>query len=168
MTCRHPRTLPMPAIELNPIGSVVCTVPDDEIGRRRRTLESTIVIADHYRDALLGIEQYSHLIVLFWMHRVTEAPPMQVHPRGDATLPLTGVLASRGRGHPNPIGLAVVELVTVDGTRLTVRRLDAYDGTPVVDIKPYDHYDAYTDIRVPSWFLRRQSGGAKGERGNGA
>lgn len=158
----------MHTLEVKPIGSVVCPVPDDEISRRRRTLESTIVIEDRYRDALLGIEQYSHLIVLFWMHRVTEPAPLQVHPRGDAALPLTGVLASRGRGHPNPIGLAVVELVKVDGNRLTVRRLDAYDGTPVVDIKPYDHYDAYADIRVPSWLLKRQSGGTPGARGNGA
>ena len=158
----------MSAIHLNPIGTVACAVADEEIGRRRRTLESTIVIEEHFRDALLGIEQYSHLIVLFWMHRITEPPPMQVHPRGDSALPLTGVLASRGRGHPNPIGLAVVELVNVAGTRLTVRRLDAYDGTPVVDIKPYDHYDAYTDIRVPSWLLARQSNGNAGEHGNGA
>ena len=158
----------MPAIEMNPIGTVVCAVPDDEIGRRRRTPESTIVIEDRYRDALLGLDQYSHLIILFWMHRVAEPSPMQLHPRGDGNLPLTGVLASRGRGHPNPLGLAVVELVRVDGTRLTVRRLDAYDGTPVVDIKPYDHYDAYTEIRVPDGLRARQSSRTKPEHGNGA
>lgn len=157
----------MPVIEMSPIGTVVCTVPDDEIGRRRRTLESTIVIDEQYRDALLGIEHYSHLIILFWMHRVTAPSPMQIHPRGDTNLPLTGVLASRGRGHPNPLGLAVVELVNVEETRLVVRRLDAYDGTPVVDIKPYDHYDAYTDIRVPDWLLARQSGRTDPPRGNG-
>ena len=158
----------MAAIQLNPIGTVICDVPDEEIGRRRRTLESTIQIDAEYRDALLGIEQYSHLIVLFWMHRVTGPAALQVHPRGDATLPLTGVLASRGRGHPNPVGLAVVELAGIDGCRLTVRRLDAYDGTPIIDIKPYDHYDACTDIRVPSWLLERQSAGNESERGNGA
>jgi len=158
----------MAAIQLNPIGTVICDVPDDDIGRRRRTLESIIQIDSEYRDALLGIEQYSHLIVLFWMHRVTGPASMQVHPRGDSALPLTGVLASRGRGHPNPVGLAVVELVDVDGCRLRVRRLDAYDGTPIIDIKPYDHYDACTDIRVPSWFLARQSAGNESERGNGA
>lgn len=158
----------MSEIRLDPIGTVSCDVPDDEIGRRRRTLESTIVIEDRFRDALLGIEQYSHLIVLFWMHRVSGPVSMQVHPRGDSALPVTGVLASRGRGHPNPVGLAVVELVAVDGCRLQVRRLDAYDGTPVIDIKPYDHYDSYTDIRVPSWLQARQSGGQADKRNNGA
>lgn len=158
----------MSAIQLKPIGTVVCDVPDDEIGRRRRTLESTIVIDDQFRDALLGIEQYSHLIVLFWMHRAGEPESMRVHPRGDTALPVTGVLASRGRSHPNPVGLAVVELVAVDDCRLQVRRLDAYDGTPIIDIKPYDHYDAYTDIRVPSWLLARQRDGQAGERDNGA
>ncbi len=152
---------------MEPIGTVSCDVPDDEIGRRRRTLESTIVIDDQFRDALLGIEQYSHLIVLFWMHRISEPGTLQVHPRGDTALPLTGVLASRGRGHPNPVGLAVVELSAVDGCRLHVRRLDAYHGTPIIDIKPYDHYDAYTDIKVPSWLLARQSGARTGKRDNG-
>lgn len=158
----------MSEIRMDPIGTVSCDVADDEIGRRRRTLESTLVIADHFRDALLGIEQYSHLIVLFWMHRVSGPGTLQVHPRGNSALPVTGVLASRGRGHPNPVGLAVVELLAVDGCRLRVRRLDAYDGTPLIDIKPYDHYDSYTDIRVPSWFLARQSGEPPGERENGA
>jgi len=115
------------------------------------------VIDAQYEDALTGIADYSHLVVLFWMHRIAEPPPLLVHPRGDDALPLTGVLASRGRGHPNPIGLAVVDLCKVDRLRLTVRRLDAYDGTPVLDIKPYDRYDAYTDIRVPEWLRLRQS-----------
>jgi tRNA (Thr-GGU) A37 N-methylase len=94
-------------------------------------------------------EQACRRGVAFWK--------IHVHPRGDDALPLTGVLASRGRGHPNPIGLAVVDLCKVDRLRLTVRRLDAYDGTPVLDIKPYDRYDAYTDIRVPEWLRLRQS-----------
>lgn len=158
----------MSSIQLDPIGTVNCDVPDDQIGRRRRTLESTIVIEDRFRDALLGIEQYSHLIILFWMHRISGSASLQVHPRGDSALPMTGVLASRGRGHPNPVGLAVVDLIAVDGCRLRVRRLDAYHGTPVIDIKPYDHYDVYTDITVPSWLLARQSDGPAGERDNGA
>lgn len=157
----------MSEIQLKPIGTVNSTVPDDETGRRRRTLVSTIIIDERYRDALLGIEQYSHLIVLFWMHRVDTPGPLQAHPRGDSSLPVTGVLASRGRAHPNPIGLAVVDLVAVDGCSLTVRRLDAYDGTPVIDIKPYDHYDSYTDIRVPAWLEAVQHAGQAGNN-NGA
>ena len=143
-------------VRLAPIGVVRTDVPDDEVGRRRRTIESDIVLRDDLADALTGIEAYSHLFVLFWMDR---APPatgaLVTHPRGDPALPLTGVLAARGRAHPNPIGLAVVELLGRSGTCLRVRRLDAWDGTPVLDIKPYDHYDVFTGLRMPEWLAAR-------------
>jgi tRNA (Thr-GGU) A37 N-methylase len=74
--------------------------------------------------------------------------------RGHEDLPLTGVLSTRGRDRPNPIGLAVVEWLGRTGHCLQVRRLDAYDGTPVIDIKPYDPYDVFTDLRVPDWWYR--------------
>jgi tRNA-Thr(GGU) m(6)t(6)A37 methyltransferase TsaA len=142
-------------LPLRVIGTVHTSVADAEIPRRRRDIVSQILIADEYADGLAGIEEYSHLIVLFWMHKTEPTGPLVYHPRGDDTLPLTGVFASRGRNHPNPLGLAVVDLVKREAARLTVRRLDAYHGTPVVDIKPYDLYDVFTDIRVPEWFRRR-------------
>ncbi len=114
-----------------------------------------IVMEDAYAEAIVGVEGYSHLIVLFWMHRHDRARyrPM-VHPRGREDVPETGVLSTRGRDRPNPIGLAVVELLGRTERRLQVRRLDAYDGTPVIDIKPYDPYDVFTDLRVPDWWYR--------------
>ena len=96
-----------------------------------------------------------HPIVLFYMDRSPHGGALQTHPRGDASLPLTGVFATRGRAHPNPIGLAVVDMLARDDCVLTVRRLDAWHGTPVIDIKPYDHYDVYPDPRVPAWFRAR-------------
>ncbi len=137
------------------IGQVVTEVADDDISRRRRELVSRIEIAPHFAAALLGIEAYSQLIVLFRMHRARPLESLTLHPRGDEQLPLTGVLASRGRAHPNPIGLAVVDLVSRHNNTLTVRRLDAYHGTPVIDIKPYDHYDVCPEPRVPDWFRQR-------------
>jgi tRNA-Thr(GGU) m(6)t(6)A37 methyltransferase TsaA len=149
---------PTEDILLHPIGHVETTVADEDIPRRRRDIVSDVVIAERYRDALAGIEAYSHLFVLFWMHRVPrDAERLMAHPRGDPTLPLTGVLAARGRNRPNPIGLAVVDLIARRGTRLTVRRLDAYHGTPVVDLKPYDHLDVFPDLREPEWLRRRGS-----------
>ena len=142
-----------PTLEI--IGRVVTAVPDEEIARRRRELVSQIEVAPRFAEALLGIEEYSQLIVLFWMDRARPLEALTVHPRGDERLPLTGVLASRGRAHPNPIGLAVVDLVAREGNTLTVRRLDAFNGTPVIDIKPYDHYDVCPDPRVPDWFRQR-------------
>jgi tRNA-methyltransferase O len=72
----------------------------------------------------------------------------KVRPRERTDLPLIGVLATRGRQCPNPIGLAVVELLERRDARLRVRRLDAYAGTPVIDIKPYDSYDVFTEIKL--------------------
>jgi tRNA-Thr(GGU) m(6)t(6)A37 methyltransferase TsaA len=142
-------------IQLNPIGLVETDVPNDEISSRRRDIISQIVIFDEYAQALHGLNEYSHVIVIFWMHQTGAFSKSVVHPRGNPDLPLTGVLASRGRGHPNPIGLAVCDLIKLDGQRLTVRRLDAYHGSPIIDIKPYDSYDSYSDIRIPDWLAQR-------------
>jgi len=152
------------SINLRPIGMVETDVADTDIARRRRTMVSDIIIFDEYVEGLQGITEYSHLIVLFWMHRARPSSTLVVHPRGNTDLPLTGVLASRGRGHPNPIGLAVVELLERTGPRLKVRKLDAYDGTPVIDIKPYDHYDVHPQIRVPQWFNERLEQSSLGHR----
>lgn len=142
-------------IEMRPVGVVRTEVADGDVARQRRSMVSRIVLDDRYADALRGIEAYSHLIVLFWLHRQEPPATLLCHPRGDATLPECGVFAARGRNHPNPIGLAVVELLARRGNELDVRRLDAFDGTPVLDVKPYDHYDSVPEPRVPEWFRRR-------------
>lgn len=147
--------LPLLEAPLRVVGYVRCPLADDEVGRARRSLVSTIEVLPACADALVGLEEYSQLIVLFWMDRAPRDPPLLKPPRGDDTLPPTGVFAARGRARPNPIGLAVVDLLARDGRLLTVRRLDAWDGTPVIDLKPYDHYDVHPDPRVPAWFRAR-------------
>ena len=142
-------------IEMRPIGVVETAVADADIAHQRRNMISEIRIFEEYAEGLTGITDYSHIIVLFWMHRAQRSANLLVHPRGDSKLPLTGVLASRGCGHPNPIGFAVAELIEQTGNRLKVRRLDAYGGTPIIDIKPYDRYDVYTELRMPQWFNDR-------------
>ena len=96
-------------------------------------------------------EEFSHLFVLFWMHEVSEAARsnMKIHPRGRKDIPLQGVFATRTQHRPNPIGLTLVELLKVNGRVLTVRGLDAYDGTPIIDIKPFDSWDIVENSRVP-------------------
>lgn len=140
-----------PRFEVATIGEVRTDTPDAEIGRRRRVLESTVRVFDEYVEGLTGIEDYSHLIVLFWMARAPRADSLLARSHRDPDGPPRGVFALRGRNRPNPIGLAVVDLVRRDGPLLHVRRLDAFDGTPVIDIKPYDHYDVHTALRVPAW-----------------
>jgi tRNA (adenine37-N6)-methyltransferase len=143
------------SITFSPIGVVRCEVADEDIAKRRRELCSEVEIFAEFVPALQGIEAYSHVFVLFWMDRSTPPESLLHHPRGDKKIAPTGVLAARGRNHPNPIGLAVTELLGVDGHRLRVKRLDAFDGTPVMDIKPYDHYDIVDEPRVPDWFRKR-------------
>jgi len=142
---------------MTPIGHVHTRVANDKIARQRQQMESEIIVLPEFSPTLDGIEEYSHLFVLFWMDRINPADfKPRLHPRGRDDLPLSGVLATRARHHPNPIGLAVVELLQRQQNRLRVRRLDAYDGTPVLDIKPYDDYDIFTDIRVPDWWPGRR------------
>ena len=89
------------------------------------------------------------------MHKLDESlrSTYKTHPRGREDLPLVGVLATRGKARPNPIGLTVVELVERRGNVLKVKGLDAYNGSPILDIKPYDYYDIKEGIRVPAWWL---------------
>ncbi len=140
-------------ISLTQIGHVECDVAKQDIPRNRRNIISDIVIDEQYLPAIKGIEAYSHLFVLFWMHETDPCQyKPQVHPRGRDDLPLMGILATRNRHHPNPIGLAVVELKSVNQNRLTVKKLDAYNQSPILDIKPYDPYDVQENIRLPDWW----------------
>ena len=84
--------------------------------------------------ALDGLEPGMAVVVLTWLH-LGDRGTLAVHPRSDPTRPLTGVFATRSPDRPNPIGLHRCEVLAVDGPRITVRGLEAVDGTPVVDIK---------------------------------
>lgn len=119
---------------------------------------SKLVIDKKYEDALGGIDGYSHLFVIFWFHELRhgEKHGLKMHAKRDLEGPLVGIFATRGYGRPNPIGLAVVDLVQREGNVLTVRGLDAFDGSPILDIKPYDRLDRKLRIRVPDWIQHRQ------------
>ena len=110
------------------------TLQDCPKNVREGGAEATLVLDPRYAAGLTGIERCSHLIVLYWLDRsrrdlVLQAPRHADRPRG--------VFALRSPVRPNPIGLAVVELVRVEGTSLVVRHLDCRDATPLIDIKPY-------------------------------
>jgi tRNA-Thr(GGU) m(6)t(6)A37 methyltransferase TsaA len=148
-------------IILTPIGFVRTNAVGDEVKDNNKL--SQIIIHDELAEALDGIAGFSHLFVLFGLHEISDEQrkTLKVHPRGRRDLPLLGVLATRTMLRPNPIGLTLVELVKVEGNVLTVRGLDAFDGTPVLDVKPFDSWDMAKDARVPQWLIKLESEKAK-------
>lgn len=141
-------------IEVKPIGFVKTKAVGKEI--RNRSNVSKIILREDLVEVLDGIEDFSHLFVIFWMHKIPkeERTTMKVHPRGRIDMPLLGVFATRTSHRPNPIGVTLVELLEVEGNVVTVRGLDAFDGTPVLDIKPFDNWDMVESARVPEWWMR--------------
>jgi tRNA-Thr(GGU) m(6)t(6)A37 methyltransferase TsaA len=118
--------------------------------------ESTrIRIFDRYADALLGLDQWSHVNVLYWFDK-NDVPQkrriLRVHPRGNKENPLTGVFACRAPVRPNLIALTVCKVISVEKNVLTVDKIDAFDATPVIDLKPFIPPDAPRDgVTVPAW-----------------
>jgi tRNA-Thr(GGU) m(6)t(6)A37 methyltransferase TsaA len=141
-------------VVLKPIGHVRTTAIGNQV--RNRRLTSKIILNEELTEALTGIEDFSHLFVIFWMHQISgqEKKTLVVHPRGRDDTPLVGVLATRTPFRPNAIGLTLVELVRVNGNELTVRGLDAFDKTPILDVKPFDHRDTQVSAKVPEWLMR--------------
>ena len=97
--------------------------------------EAELVFEPAVLDALDGLEPGMEVLVLTWLDRAGR-DVLRVHPRGDATRPLTGVFATRSPHRPNPIGLHRVTITAIDGARVRVASLEAVDGTPIVDVKP--------------------------------
>lgn len=97
---------------------------------------SKITICPEFADALLGLSEGDDIFIFCWFNR-SDRSVLQAHPGGDETRPIKGVFASRSPNRPNPVSLTLVKLVKIERNILTVRGLEAFDGTPVVDIKPY-------------------------------
>lgn len=106
-----------------------------------RGTESRIRVLEEYAAGLFRVEQFERIFVIFFFDRA-EGYRLVIHPRGDVSRPERGVFATRSPYRPNPIGLAVVDLLGVEGSVLTVRNLDAIDGTPVLDIKQFNERDS--------------------------
>ena len=141
-------------ISLEPIGRVRALkhdTTDDHWGDGAATIE-----LDEAFDAaaLDGLEQFSHAEIIFHFNRVLPAAIERGtrHPRGNAAWPRIGIFAQRGSARPNRLGATIVEIVQRAGRVLTVRGLDAIDGTPVLDIKPVMvEFLPRTPVRQPAW-----------------
>jgi len=117
--------------------------------------EAIVRIFPEFCEALKGLENYSHLIVLYWIHLRDDEEnrrTLLVYPKRHAINVLTGVFACRSPSRPNPIGLCVVELVKKEDCTVTVKGLDALEGSPIIDIKPYiPRLVAVPNARTPEW-----------------
>jgi tRNA (adenine37-N6)-methyltransferase len=120
---------------------------------RKREDQVMVEVEEAYQAALLGLEQYSHIWVIYWFHEndnPRDRNILQVHPCRNPGNPLTGVFAARAPVRPNLIGLSAARLKGLEGCRLIVEDLDAREGTPVLDIKPYlPVSDAISEARAP-------------------
>ena len=126
------------------------------VGVVRKTEEATwIEIFDAYSDALLGLEGFSHIYVAFWFHENDEAEKrkvLRVHPRKDKNNPLSGVFATHSPLRPNLIGLTICKIKSIQDRCIEIEDIDAFDGTPVIDIKCYIPGSvAESDIYLPAW-----------------
>lgn len=141
-----------PAMTLKAIG-IVSNEIKQPVRHGWSQVVSEIIIDSALTEALEGLEEFSHLIVLYWLHQLPKKQlSLKVHPMGRPELPLVGRFATRSPSRPNPVGQATVRLLGRRGNILKVKGLDAIDGTPVIDIKPYlPGYDSASDAKAPPW-----------------
>ena len=139
----------MEPVMAQPIGYV-----KNKLGRRPynewRDTESEIIVSEEYQDALYRLGEFSHIEILFYLHEMDREFNTRIHPTGNLEYPLIGAFATRTPNRPSRIALTTCKLLSVKGNVLSVKGLDAYDGSPVLDIKPYSgkHVD---NLVMPQW-----------------
>jgi len=135
------------SITLHPIGEV-----------KREGDRAFLTILPQFAPALDGLAGFSHVWVLYWFHgndRPEERATLKVHPRRDPANPLTGVFATRAPERPNLIGLCACRILKLTGNVLEVADLDAQDGSPLLDLKPYiPKGDSFPEAITPEWVKR--------------
>jgi tRNA-Thr(GGU) m(6)t(6)A37 methyltransferase TsaA len=145
---------------LRPIGFVQSPVTEP-VDENWGSIVSRIRLTEPWGRGLKGLDEFSHLVVLFHMHQAAHNPQTDLvrRPRGRADMPEVGIFAQRAKHRPNPVGITAVRLLEIQGSTLVVRGLDAIDGSPVLDIKPYvPEFDRIAKPRVPGWMKKLLKG----------
>jgi len=140
-------------ISLKPVAFVTNT-RTEPVDDEWNSIISTIVLADDIpTEALDHIADFSHIEIIFYFDKVSDdSIRFSGYPRGNNSYPYSGIFAQRKKDRPNKIGLCTVELLSHEGRTLTVKGLDAIDGTPVLDIKPvFKEFLPKNDITQPGW-----------------
>jgi len=147
-------------LRIRAIGTVRSPV-EDPVDLDWGSVSSRIVLEAEYRPGLRGLDAFSHVVVVALLHGASFDPSKHLvrRPRGRADMPEVGIFAQRAKDRPNPIGISVVPLVSVEPDGITVRGLDAIEGTPVLDLKPhFPAFDAPPDAIVPGWVAELMRG----------
>ena len=128
----------MKAISIEPIGVIRSEIKKKEDAPLFYTEGAPNAILElnpDYREGLVRMQAGDEIIVITWLHQ-SRRDVLKVHPRGDASNPLTGVFSTRSPDRPNPLGLHRVKVLEINSDRLQLGPIEAIDGTPVIDIKP--------------------------------
>lgn len=145
----------LPKFEIEPIGIVRCSrkeAKDDNWGSVISTIE--LNRQKFTEEALLGLEQFSHLEVIFYMDKVRDEHIVMNarHPRNLVHLPKIGIFAQRDKNRPNKLGLSRCKILRVSSLTIEVQGLDAIHGSPVIDIKPYmKEFEPIGEVYQPEW-----------------
>ena len=137
-------------IKLKPIGYVKNNVKEQRFGNFANEV-SEILIDEKFTDALDGIENYSHVIIVYWMDKIKDYV-IKHQPQGNPNVPEVGIFACRCPARPNPIAITTCRLVKREKNKLIVHGLDTLNNTPIIDIKPYwPQYDKVENEKIPGW-----------------
>lgn len=140
-------------IRLQSVGVVKNSITDKN-HHGWKDVHSDIVVEPEYMQGLDGLSDFSHIIVLFWLHKVTaeERATRRARPTLKGGIPELGIFAWHSSRRPNPIGVSIVKLLDVQGAGVRVQGLDAIDGTPVLDLRPYvESYYHVDNPAEPAW-----------------
>ena len=145
---------------LKPIGTVQSPIIE-QVDEGWGEVVSEIMLQPDFASGLAGLAEFSHAVIIFLMHQANFeiARDLKRRPRGRKDMPEVGIFAQRAKHRPNPIGTTAVEILETNGSVLRVKGLDAIDGTPVLDIKPYvPAFDSVENARVPRWIEQVMAG----------
>lgn len=140
-------------IEVTPIGYVKNSRKEPIDDQWLDVLSEIELTEDIPDNALLGLEHFSHVEVIYYFDRVNPKEIVYAnHPRGNKSYPLVGIFAQRKKDRPNQLGLCVGEIVKVEKRKIHLKYFDAIDGTPVLDLKPVmSEFLPKGDVRQPDW-----------------
>lgn len=133
---------------ISPIGKVLSPIKEPVKPDLFQNVRCSVEIYPEFKEGLLGLEEEKEVLVMFLFHLNIEKSPLLVHPRGDTSRPLRGVFATCSPTRPNSIGTNRCRLIALRNSYIDLIGLEAIDGTPVIDIKPFSCLDPRYDAKV--------------------